>query len=196
MDKQKNVKAFLFDLDGTLVDLPIDYKRMRERLKKLFIGYKITSEFKPLVPSIDDCLSKLKKEDITDREIEKLRKCAYEIIDDEELLSVESSHLILGSKEILTFAKKRKIKIVIFTRNSSKCVNAVFTKNKLPKPDLIASRDKVEKLKPANEHINYILTQLRIKTDECLIIGDSFHDALAGEKQNIKTIILRKLYGI
>jgi len=187
----KNMRAILFDLDGTLVNLPINYARMRKRLKELFLKYNIKSGFKPLIPSLENCLLKLKRRDISNKEMERVRKLAYNITDDEELSAVKSSRLISGSREILMFAKKRKIKIVIFTRNGSKCVSAVFKKYRLPKPELIASRDKVKKLKPNKEHLNFVLNKFNVSSDECLIIGNSFHDVEIGRKHNIRTIVIR-----
>jgi len=187
----KTLRAILFDFDGTLVELPVNYSRMRKKLRVLFNKYNVSSEFKPLIPSVERCLSVLKRKGIPNGGIEKVRKAAYDIMDGEELFAIKSSRLMLGSKEVLNFAKKRGIKIVVFTRNCSRCVNAVFKKYNFPKPDLIASRDKVKMLKPDKEHINYVLKKLRLSNEDCIIIGDSFHDVEAGKKHNIKTIIIK-----
>lgn len=195
MDEQKSVKAVLFDLDGTLVNLPINYDRVRERLKELFTRYHLDSEFKPLVQSIETCLKELKTKNFQDDKIEKIRKLAYDVVDEEELRAVKSSRLIPGSKEILAFAKKRNLFIAIFTRNGSKCTQEVFKKYRLPRPQIIASRDRVEKLKPEKEHVLYILDKLQLSAEECVIVGDSIHDVSAGKELNIKAILLRDTNG-
>ena len=42
-------KCIIFDLDGTLVNLPVRYELIQKKLKKLF---NTESEFTPLIPSI------------------------------------------------------------------------------------------------------------------------------------------------
>ena len=42
-------KCIIFDLDGTLIKLPIRYELIQKKLKELF---KTESEFTPLIPSI------------------------------------------------------------------------------------------------------------------------------------------------
>ena len=43
------IKGIIFDLDGTLVRLPIQYDKIFKKLQKLF---DTSDEFKPLIPTI------------------------------------------------------------------------------------------------------------------------------------------------
>lgn len=43
------IKGVIFDLDGTLIKLPINYNKIFEKLNDLF---KTNDEFKPLIPTI------------------------------------------------------------------------------------------------------------------------------------------------
>ena len=43
------IKAIIFDMDGTLIRLPINYEKIFKKLKILF---DTNDEFKPLIPSI------------------------------------------------------------------------------------------------------------------------------------------------
>ena len=63
------MKAVIFDLDGTLIRLPINYPKLLQRLQNLF---DTKEELKPLMPSI----IKFSRNDVI------LQKKAFEIISD------------------------------------------------------------------------------------------------------------------
>lgn len=170
------IRYAILDFDGTLYHLDIDYNKLREELK----SYLKTD--RPLVPLID-CIKKIVR---GDDELDG----AFEIIDRYEIKGFENGHIIQGTIELLHFFKKRDIKYFIMTRNGKKVVKTFFDKYKIDMPLEIASRDNIKNLKPDPEHINYILDKFRLNKEECIIIGDSNHDANIGNISGIKTILL------
>jgi pyrophosphatase PpaX len=189
----KNIEAIFFDFDGTLVFLPIDYARMRERLQELFLKYSVESDFHPLIKSITDSLSKLKARNSPQIEVDKIEHEAYFIIEDEEVKSIDNSELAEGAKEVLSSLKEEGCKIAIVSRNGRKCINQGILKYGLPEPDLIISRDELSdltKLKPHPEQANLGLAKLNLKPENTVIIGDSFHDIEMGKFIGLKTILI------
>ncbi len=189
MEKQDNIKAVLFDFDGTLAFLPIDYDRMRNRLKKFFSQFEINCDFQPIMDSVDHSLSRLKA-NTTEDSLQELKKKAYSIVEGEELEAVEKAKAAESTAEILEWLRGRKKKIAIITKNGSRCIREVFNKLKLQSPDLIVSRDDVDKVKPDREHVDFALVRLNLKPEECIIVGDSTHDLELGKNAGILTVLV------
>ena len=190
MDKQENIKVVLFDFDGTLVFLPIDYDRMRSKLKELFSQFGIESDFYPLIDSISKALAELQRNGATKTCVEGVKRKAYAIIDYEELKAVEGAKLVKGTKDIFAFLKGKSINIAIVSRNGKKCINKAISKFNLPKPNLIVSREDSTKIKPAPEHLMVALEKLKLKPNRAIIVGDSFHDIDAGRSLGIPTVLV------
>ncbi|MFM8659407.1 MAG: HAD family hydrolase, partial [Candidatus Nitrosotenuis sp.] len=88
------MKAIIFDLDGTLIRLPINYPRLLQRLQDLF-GTK--EELKPLMPSISRLANKN----------DSLLREAFQIMTDEESIVINNFEIINGAQEILTYFKEQ-----------------------------------------------------------------------------------------
>ncbi|MFH1247277.1 MAG: HAD hydrolase-like protein [Candidatus Micrarchaeota archaeon] len=179
----------MFDFDGTIVDLPVDYKRMRKRLKCFFGKFGIKEEFVPLVQTIENILFKLKKT-LSKIRLNEVRKEAYAIIDEEEIASLKYAKLIENASFILKQVKQRRIKIAIVSRNGGVCIKKGIKQFKLPKPDVIISRDDTKKLKPSPVQLVLAIRKLKIKSDETIMVGDSSHDKKAAQALKIPFILM------
>lgn len=189
MEKQDNIKAVLFDFDGTLVFLPTDYDRMRSRLKELFLQFGINSDFQSIMDSIDHSISLLKG-NTPEGLLQEIREKAYNIIESEELEAVGEAEIAENTTDILRWLKDRGKKIAIITRNGGRCVKEAFDKFNLHSPDLVVSRDDVNKIKPDKEHVDFLLPKLNLRPEECIIVGDSIHDLELGRNANIPVVLV------
>lgn len=192
---QKNINGAVFDFDGTLVFLPVNYKRMRRRLQKLFSQYGIKSSFHPLLGSIEDCLSKGDRKNHLKSKIRKVKNAAYRIVEDEETRAVKEARLAEGAKKVLATLRQRGVKIGIVSRNSRKCIKACIFKFKMLVPDVIVARDDLPSwkcLKPDRRHACLCLKKLKIKPWNAIIVGDSYHDIELGKNAGIKTALIKK----
>lgn len=190
MEKQDSIRAVLFDFDGTLATLPINYDRMRSKLKALFSPFGIRSDFHPLIDSISEALTELERNAATKSRVEQIKRKAYAIVAHEELEAVERAKLVEGAKDILAFLKVKSIKVAIVSRNGKKCIDKSISRFNLPKPNLIVSRENSTKLKPAPEHLMVALKKLKLQPGKVMIVGDSFHDINAGNSLGIPTILV------
>ena len=84
------IKGIIFDLDGTLVRLPIKYDKIFTKLQNLF---DTQDEFKPLIQTI------IKKANNDSKIIEK----AFNIICEEEVVAANNFKVIDGSIDILNY---------------------------------------------------------------------------------------------
>jgi len=164
--------TFLFDMDGTLIRMKLNFRKIREDLEKM-IGKMGTS--------ILETVDKIKDET--------LRKKAIEYIEKEEEKAAERSELIEGTLECLRYLKKKNVKIGIITRNNRKSsiMSAENTKI-IDYIDLILSRDDVEKVKPDPMHIQIALKKLNSEPEKSVVVGDHRFEIEAGKKLGCLTI--------
>ena len=127
-----NIKLFIFDLDGTIVKLPINWTEVKNKIRKIL---KANHSLTPLIPSIEEL--------VTDSE---LKKRIYETIDNEEMKVVKK---LKSDKDIIKLFKKLKklgYQLVLVTLQgfepASEALNRLNIREYF---DLIISRDEKEK---------------------------------------------------
>lgn len=169
--------AFIFDLDGTLVKLPIDYNKLRGELKKLALSYGILSEFKPLISEIE----RISKDN------EKLAEECLRILEKYEGEAAEKAEVIPGAEKCLSMLKNRGMKIAIASNNSNSCVGKALKRfNLLKYIDVIIGREGL-KVKP--ELLSIAMDKLNVNKENVIMIGDSQSDLKAAESIGIKCYI-------
>jgi HAD superfamily hydrolase (TIGR01509 family) len=183
MEKFKNIKAVLFDLDGTLVKLPINYKKLRSELKKLFLSYGIKSNFKPILTSIERaCSRKNKRAKI-------LEETAYKIIEKYELEGAKKVKVISGAKTVLKKLKSNGLKLVVVSRNSHSSILLALKKvGLISYIDLIISRDDVRRVKPDPEMIKKVLKYFRLRPVNVIVVGDHVYDIIAARRMGVVSV--------
>lgn len=181
-------KLIIFDLDGTILRLPINYKALREELKKIFKKFGIKSEFKPLLTSIDNSVSLIKK-NFGVTIATKISLIAYKTLEKYELDAVRKSEMIYGAKRTLRRLKKLGFKLALFSRNGKAAVVKSLRKFGLRNYfDVIVTRDDVKKQKPHPEALHKILEYLKIKPSQALVVGDHPYDIMAAKNCGIKSV--------
>ena len=170
MEKQRNkIKLIIFDLDGTLVNLRINYERMREKLRNLFKKYEIEENFESIVSSLQRGLRRI-KEKVGNEEYERVKSKAFSIIDEEEMKA--KIEILKESKEILKKLSKN-FKLVLITRNGRK-----ITEKSLKKMEVynlfqeIVTREDVKDFSDKREASKKILEKFNIKPNEVLFVDD------------------------
>jgi len=165
-------EAFLFDMDGTLIRMKLNFKKMRADLEKI-IG-NVEGHILESISKIED---------------KELRKKALEYIGRQEKEAAEKSEIIDGSIESLKYLKERTIKIGIITRNNRESTLLSAKKTKiLDYIDVIISRDDVEKVKPDSMHIEIALEKLNADPKKTVVVGDHYFEIEAGKKLGCLTV--------
>jgi phosphoglycolate phosphatase len=183
-----SIKAFIFDFDGTLAVLNIDFSSMRERLFDLMRRYGVKEEAiqeRYLLEIIDEVYQILC--DRNPSGAESFYRESHLILHQVEMKAAEKGRLIPGTEGTLEGLREKGIKVGIITRNCEDAVRKVF-------PgidgfcDVFVSRNSVKKVKPHPDHLTHVMKSLKISGEEGVMVGDHILDIQAGKRVGMKTI--------
>jgi len=187
-DQPLKIKAVVFDFDGTLAVLNIDFSLMRERVFGLIREYGIrpeTIQEKYLLEITDEVYQALQLKNPFDAE--GFYRKSHAILHEVEMKAAEEGKLIPGTKAALKELRRKGIKIGIITRNCEDAVRKVFPHiNSFC--DVFVSRNSVKKVKPHPDHLTYAMERLKTSGDEALMVGDHIIDVQAGRSVGMKTV--------
>lgn len=177
-----NLNAVVFDFDGTLALLNIDFTEMRRDILDLAATYRIAEDGMELlfvlemIAEIRDRIGRNSpghERTFFDR--------ALRLVSERELAGAVNSRLFPGVKEMLVELKRRGIKTGILTRNCMEAVTAIF-------PDIgdysdaVVTRDDTERVKPHPDHIRAVLRILNEEPGHTAMVGDHPMDILVGKE--------------
>ncbi len=190
-EKEKStqrIRAIIFDFDGTLAVLNIDFSFMRERIFHLLVRYGIeekTVQEKYLLEIIDEAYQILWKK--SPSAAETFYTESHHILHEVEMKAAEKGRLIPGTESTLEALRKKGIKVGIITRNCEEAVRKIF-------PDIdrfcdiFVSRNSVKKVKPHPDHLTHVMKSLKISGEESMMVGDHVIDIQAGKVAGMKSI--------
>lgn len=178
----KNIDTILFDLDGTLVDTnELIISSFLHTLGKYYPDkYKREDVLPFMGPSLTETFSGINPER-TEEMIREYRSYNHE---NHDRLVKEFK----GVNETVQFLKDNGFKIAIV---STKILDTVIKGLKLTKLDpyfdVMVTLDHVKKAKPDPEAIYLALKQLDSTPERAIMVGDNYHDILAGKNAGTKT---------
>jgi len=186
MDKWKDVisdllkyKVIVFDLDGTLVNLGVDWEDLKKKLSEYcHRRHKAKVVFSPL----DNMLLRIRSKFGS-----KFYSELLEIISQYEL---KEENYILNHKLINYINSARNQKIAIYSMNTSRCVDNFVKKYLTRKPDVIISKENCIEPKPTDKDLKKILELWKIKKGEMIYVGNLGKDIKCGELAGIRTEIV------
>ena len=184
----KRVKAIVFDFDGTLAVLNIDFSSMKERVFDLMKHYSVAKEWvgeRYLLEIIDEVYQILWKKNPSGAE--DFYQKAHQVLHEIEMMAAEKGSLIPGTEATLKKLRRNKMKVGIITRNCEDAVRKVFP-NINDFCDVFVSRNLVKKVKPHPDHLTYVMKSLKSSGKEAVMVGDHPIDIQAGKKMGMKTI--------
>ena len=182
------IKAVIFDFDGTLAVLNIDFSLMRERVFDLMRRYGIEEETiqeKFLLEVIDEVYQILWEKNPSGAET--LYRESHDILHAVEMSAAQEGKLIPGAKPTLKTLRDKGVNVGIITRNCEDAVRKVF-------PDIdhfcdvFVSRNSVKKVKPHPDHLTYVMKSLGVSGEEAVMVGDHIIDVQAGKRVGMKTV--------
>jgi HAD superfamily hydrolase (TIGR01509 family) len=187
-----NIKAIIFDLDGTLVDFNLDYRSVRGDIREYLLHVGIPPS---LLSAKNTVFEMLKKAEIFLRNSDKsstlneIRNEVLEIADKYELEAARETDLLPGVNETLKNLKKMNLKIGLFTLSGDKSVNYILKRFKLTNFfSVTIPRNKVNYVKPNPEHLETALKVLNVTPEETIVIGDGIVDIQTAKELNISAI--------
>ena len=154
-------KGVIFDLDGTLIQLPVDYEKIQKNLKDFF---QTPNNLMPLIPTIIE-LSKNDHSKINN---------SFEIICNEELLASENLKIMDNAIETLKFLKSKNLTLSLITMQCKDALEKILQKMQISDIfDSIISRDENF---DRQKQIEISLKNMTLEPSEVLVIGDRIHD--------------------
>lgn len=182
------IHAVIFDFDGTLAKLNIDFPLMRQAVLDLIGDYAVPMN------GLSNLyvLEMIKAAQILISEIhpskeESFVKQAIALITKIEIEAAKKGDLISGTRDMLAELKKRKIKVGVVTRNCQAAVRTVF-------PDIfnycntIITREMTCNVKPHPEHLLVALQSLGVAPESSSMVGDHPMDIRIGKHAGTLTI--------
>ena len=188
------LKAVIFDLDGTLINSAIPFKKMKRRIIEYLESIGVTRglsneemlNFEITRKAVDD----LKSKGFSQKYIKKVLDEVSDIMNEVELESYKDASLIPNVPETLEALKKLGLKIGLMTRSCREYTEKVLRRFDLWRFfDVIIARDDVENPKPDPSHAIKLLEILNVSAEETLFVGDHWSDAECAKKAGLNFVL-------
>ena len=166
MTRATSLDTFIFDLDGTLIELNLDFDAIRRALG-------IRDRY------ILEAILKLDGN---------LRRQKLEILKEFEIRSALTAKLMPHARDVLRLLEDLGLKKGIVTRNCRESVEIVIDRFGLEFDFVITRED--AKPKPSPEPIILALKIAGSKPESSIVIGDYKFDLIAGKRAGTKTALI------
>lgn len=181
------IESIIFDFDGTLAELHIDFFEMKRQLNALARSYSLAAVPDPFLPVLEwvtwleNDLRKANGACPAD-----FRRRSLETIAEMEMDAARKGRLFPFSRPLLANLLKRGIKTAIITRNCDSAVRVAF-------PDIsnycncFLARDHVVSPKPDPAHLVRALDMIGAGAATALMVGDHLIDIQTGKAAGVLT---------
>lgn len=176
-----DIRAVLFDLDGTLVHTRIDFPDMKRRV--LEIVEKYGRDPAPLAERDILTIIASSAPQLPAGFAEEAEQALVEI----EVAACEGACLAEGAEEILAWLPRHGIRVGIVTRNSPAAVSRVLREFSLPHEVLLTRAD-TPRVKPDPLHLELALRELNTPPAQALMVGDHIMDVQGGKAAGMRTL--------
>jgi pyrophosphatase PpaX len=179
---KNNMNTILFDLDGTLIDTnELIISTYLHTLEKYFPGKYTREDVLPFLgPTLHEVFGEMDPDRVEEMVLDYR---TYNLANHDALVKE-----FVGVMETIETLKIKGYKLGIVT---TKREDVAFKGLRLMKLDsyfdVMIAYDHVKKVKPDPEPIFLALEKLGSKPEEALMVGDNFHDVLAGKNAGTKT---------
>lgn len=181
---KSDVPAFLFDVDGTLIDSVYEHvEAWSKALKSVGIVLPNWKLHRRIGMSGESFVYELLRE----KQNRRLRHVQIERM--EKLHAAEFSKRIPalqplpGAKDLLRYLSSIKVRWAIATTGNAKQTMRLLQNLTIPKGVPVITGDDVQKTKPAPDAFVLAAERLGASMDDCVVVGDSVWDLLAAVRR-------------
>jgi len=166
MNQKSRIKCVIFDMDGTIVDVPYDWTQIKKELN---------TGGKPILNYLEQL-----------EEPERTKK--WNILKSYEKKATQKAVLKKDIIHFLDFIKKNDILSALVTNNSRENVSFLLKRFDL-EFDLVMTRES-GLWKPSAEPFFEVMERFSLDKEECCVIGDSQFDIMAATEAGIQRIFI------
>ncbi|EGJ49261.1 HAD family hydrolase [Desulfocurvibacter africanus] len=181
-------QALIFDFDGTLAALTIDFALMKQRLAALaevFLEESISPDGLPVLEWVEQLAATVMSRHGRELSLEFHTRCRF-LIMDMEIKAASQGSLFPTTRSMLTRLRVCGARTAVITRNCTPAVTAVFP-DIAQHVDCLLPRESVVRVKPDPEHLLTALERLALPPEAALMIGDHPMDVLTGRRAGTAT---------
>jgi len=171
------IKGIIFDLDGTLIKLPVRYELLLSNLRDFF---NTTEEFNPLIPSI------VEKSQGDENKL----KNAFNLICEEELTAAENFELMENATQILDYFKSKNYTLGLVTMQCRNAVEKILSDIKMS--EIFSSVITRDEYYDRFEQIKKMFEAFNLSPKEVLMVGDRIHDVESAHKAGCKAVLVHE----
>jgi phosphoglycolate phosphatase-like HAD superfamily hydrolase len=168
-------EAFVFDLDGTLATIPVDWDGVRGRLREVTGG---AAEFRPVFPTIGEVIAREPK----------LGRGIFAVIDEFEWAAVPSARLYDGAFQLLSKLSDRA-RVSLVTMQGRRAATKVLEMFELKQffSYYFTREDSLDRA----EQVEMALSSMKAKKPSSVFVGDRLNDLNAARKVGVAFIMIR-----
>jgi len=171
------IKGIIFDLDGTLIKLPVRYELLLSNLRDFF---NTKEEFNPLIPSI------VEKSQGDENKL----KNAFNLICEEELTAAENFELMENATQILDYFKSKNYTLGLVTMQCRNAVEKILSDIKIS--EIFSSVITRDEYYDRFEQIKKMFEAFNLSPKEVLMVGDRIHDVESAHKAGCKAVLVHE----
>ena len=172
--KNRRIKGVIFDFDGVIIRLPVNWRKVRKELVS-----------KGLIKKYDSIMISLYKAKLVDQE---LFNKIHSIVEKYELEAIKKIRRDEQMIESLKNLAKRGFKLALVSKQSSRVLEEVLKMFDLDKEfDVVIGR---EKILLREEQIKYVINLLQGNSKDYIFVGDSLSDIVASARTGLLPCLL------
>ncbi|MBP8626695.1 MAG: HAD family hydrolase [Syntrophorhabdales bacterium] len=176
----------IFDFDGTLTELTLDFKLLKDEILKIaerFVDKKTLNNLDGFY--IIEMIYELER--LIGENGMVFSQEAFRRLEELEVEAASGKGLFPYTRDVLMGLKKRGVKIGIITRSCIAVLNLVF-------PDMteyihgISTREHTRYVKPDPRHVQHVLRVISVKPENAMLVGDHPTDVTAGLQAGLTAV--------
>ncbi|TFF88487.1 MAG: hypothetical protein EU548_08820 [Promethearchaeota archaeon] len=180
----------IFDLDGTIVDLKVDWDKLKGILNERFSKiYEDSCGFESISACLSYVVSKNDKEELLNF-IDIIREFELKKIEEIKVIS-ETVYFINNLDE---FGVPKNVKLAILSLNTRDVIKKSLKKaNILNKFEILVGREDVRRWKPEPEGLIKIQRYFNANPQEMIYFGDLKKDVITGQNAGISAFLIDEI---
>ena len=172
MTADRDIRGIVFDFDGTLAELTIDFHMMKKRLAATARAMEVECEEPGTTPALEwvEEIVAGAMDSCRDTALELGSRCRLVIVS-MELDAARSGRLFDFTRPLLGALRTQGLGVAVLTRNCTPAVTAVFP-DLMDHCDVFLPREEAPRVKPDPAHLEKALEMLGLSPKNALVVGD------------------------